>query len=251
MSEKYYKDQEIGSHSVEFQKGRRTYFGVRVHGTGGILQNKASNVLLYISKGLHAFVYGYIHTDPGPFLQEIPEDHCLVAPIVEYHYEATNDLSNRQLFFKIKVPHCVTRKEDLRFIRVQQGDIHNDIPFTQLELTAVGEIEIDKWANLKFTRANWSYLRVSQFTQLPTSSSYFQVDNKYITIYTRHFSQFICTSCAQVCRGQGRAFMFGKITPRKTSEPKADPTASLRLYICSPLHKIRDYREVSATVRKM
>ena len=96
---------------MEFRKGYRTYFGVRVGGAGGILQGKASDVLLYISKGLQAFVYGYIHTDPGPFLQEIPEDHCLVAPIVEYHYEAKNDISKTPLFFKIKVPHCVTRKD--------------------------------------------------------------------------------------------------------------------------------------------
>ena len=174
LSEKYYKDQEIGSHSVEFQKGWRTYFGVRVQGAGGILQNKASDVLLYISRGLHAFVYGYIHTDPVPFLEEIPEDHCLVAPIVEYHYEATNDVSNKQLFFKIKVPHCITQKKDLKSVQVQHGDIYSGIAFTQL----------------------------------PTPSSYFQVDDIYVTIYTRHFSQFICTSCNKICNGRGKAFVF-------------------------------------------
>ena len=207
VSDKYYKDQEIGSHSVEFQKGWRTYFGVRVHGSGGILQNKASDVLLYISKGLHAFVYGIIHTDPWPFLQEIPEDHCLVAPIVEYHYEATNDVTNKQLFFKIKVPHCITEKEDLKSIQVQHGDIHNGVPFTQL----------------------------------PTESSYFQVDRKYITIYTRHFSQFICTSCNKICRGRGKVFMFGRVMPLQRIPSKA----ALRLYICSPLPGITDYTRVS------
>ena len=106
LKTKYKKDQTIGNHSVEFQKGRRTYFGVRVGGAGGILQGKASNALLYIPKSIQAFVYGHIHTNHGPFLQEIPEDHCLVAPIVEYHYEATKHLSNKNVIFKIKVPHC-------------------------------------------------------------------------------------------------------------------------------------------------
>ena len=174
LSDNYYKDQNVGSHAVEFQKGWRTYFGIQVHGAGGVLQGKGSAVLLYISKGLWAFVYGYIHTDPSPFLQEIPEDHCLVAPIVEYHYEASNDVTNKQHFFRIKVPHCVSQKEDLKSIQVHQGDIHMGITFTKL----------------------------------PTTSSYFQVDEKYVTIYTRHFSQFICTSCNKICKGQGKAFMF-------------------------------------------
>ena len=213
LKEKYYKEQEIGNHCVEFRKGYLTYFGVRVQGAGGVLQSKASDVVLYISKGLHAFVYGYIHTDPGPFLEKIPEGHCLVAPIVEYHYDATNDVSNKELFFKIKIPHCVTLKEDFKLIRVQHGDIHDGVAFTQL----------------------------------PTLSSYFRVDEKYITIYTRHFSQFICTGCEEMCYGQARAFMFRRITPSKISQSKVDPAASLRLYICSPLHKIRDYREVSTT----
>ena len=208
VRDKYYKDQEIGSHSVEFQKGWRTYFGVRVHGSGGILQNKASDVLLYISKGLHAFVYGFIHTDPWPFLQEIPHDHCLVAPIVEYHYEATNDVTSKHLFFKIKVPHCITEKQDLKSIQASTtGDIHNGVPFTQL----------------------------------PTESSYFQVDRKYITIYTRHFSQFICTSCNKICGGRGKVFMFGRVMPLQRIPSKA----ALRLYICSPLLGITDYRKVS------
>ena len=210
LKTKYKKDQRIGNHSVEFQKGRRTYFGVRVGGAGGILQGKASNALLYIPKSLQAFVYGHIHTNHGPFLQEIPEDHCLVAPIVEYHYEATKHLSNKNVIFKIKVPHCVTRKEDLKFIQVQHGNIHNGVAFTQL----------------------------------PTFNSYFKVGENYITIYTRQFSQFICTSCQDVCHGQARAFMFGKVTPRTT----LDPTTSLRLYMCSPLHNIRDYKKVSGMI---
>ena len=207
LSGNYYKNQEIGNHSVEFQKGWRTYFGVRVHGAGGVLQSKASDVLLYISKGLQAFVYGYIHTDTGSFLQEIPEDHCLVAPIVEYHYEATNDVTNKKLFFRIKVPHCVSQKDDLKSIQVKHGDIHKGVTFTRL----------------------------------PISSSYFQVDEKYVTIYTRHFSQFICTSCNKICKGRGKAFMFGRVMPLQT----IPSVAALRLFLCSPLLDITDYKKVS------
>ena len=203
----YDRDQEVGNHSAEFQKGYRNYFGVRVQGTGGLLQGSASDVLLYIPKGLQAFVYGYIHTNPWPFRQHIPEDHCLVAPIVEYHYHEGDNSGNRRLWFKIKVPHCVTKKEDLKSIQVLHGDIHRGISFSQLS----------------------------------PSNGYFQVDEKYVTIYTRRFSQFICTSCNKICNGKGKAFIFGKVTARETMQSTAD----LRLYLCSPLHNIRDYRTVS------
>ena len=131
----------------------------------------------------------------------------MVAPIVEYHYEAKNDISKIPLFFKIKVPHYVTRK-DLKSIQVRHEDIHNGVPFTQL----------------------------------PTRNSYFLVDDKYITIYTRRFSKFICKSCNNVCKRRGKALIFGRVTPRKTIEY----TAALRLYICSPLHNISDYKNMSA-----
>ena len=190
---------------MEIQKGSKTYFGVQVLGTGGILQSKASEVLLYIPKEVYGFIYGYIHTDPGPFLQYIPKTHCLVAPIVEYHY-AANCITNTQPWFKIKVPHRIRKKQDLQFIQVRHGDIHKGIAFTKL----------------------------------PSRSSFFLVDGKYITICTRHFSQFIYTSCKRTCEYQGVAFIFGKVSVWPGNPLKA----ALRLYLCSHLFSIKDYSEV-------
>ena len=222
-----------------------------MHGAGGILQGKESGVLLYIPKGINAFVYGHVHTDPGPFLQEIPEDHCLVAPIVEYHYVATEDIRNKQCWFKIIVPHCVTEIKKLGQLEVWHGNIkknshsisRGNIVSAGLEYTAVGDSGINERGDLKYVRTGpyWSNTSISHFTQLPTSNSYFQVNDKYITIHTRHFSQFICTSCNKICKGRGNAFIFGRVTPRKT----ISSTASLRMYVCSPLHSIIDYKKVS------
>ena len=202
------KDQQrIGSHSVKFQRGYKTYFGVRVQGAGGILQGRASHVRLFIPKELYAFVYGYIHVDPSLFLHEIPKSHCLVAPIVEYQYYVPNQcVTSKPFWFKIKVPHCITRKQDLQYVQVRHGDIHKGI----------------------------------RFTKLPSRNSFFLVDEKYITISTKQFSQFICTSCKNTCEGRGVALLFGKLT----RWPGNPPLADLRLFLCSPLLHIRDYQEV-------
>ena len=180
-------------------------------GTGGILQGKASEVRLHIPKEANGFTCGYIHTDPGPFLQHIPQNHCLVAPIVEYHHYATNCINNTQLWFKIKIPHSIRQKQDLQFIQVHHGHIHKGI----------------------------------DFTKLPSHSSLFLVDDKYITICTRQFSQFIFTSCKRICKYQGVTFIFGKVSVWPGNPLKA----ALRLYLCSHLFSIKDYSEVREYLR--
>ena len=199
--------QTIGSNSVEFQRGYKTYFGVRVQGAGGILQGTASHVRLFIPKKLYAFVCGYIHLDPKLFLHEIPKNHCLIAPIVEYHCYASNQcVTNKPLWFKIKVPHCIAQKDHLQSVQVRHGDIHKGIPFTKL----------------------------------PTRESFFLVDEKYIIISTTHFSQFICTSHKKTCKDRGEALLFGRLTRWPGNPSMAD----LRLFLLGPLLRIRDYREV-------
>ena len=71
-------------------------------------------------------------------------------------------------------------------------------------------------------------------------TNWFQVNDSYITIYTNTFSQFICTSCERICYGQGKAFVFGNLI----KYPTLPPFSSVRLYVCSPLYNIKDYRNV-------
>ena len=68
----------------------------------------------------------------------------------------------------------------------------------------------------------------------------FRVSDSYITIYTSSFSQFICTSCERICYGQGKAFVFGNLM----KYPTLQALSSVRLYMCSPLYNIKDYRKV-------
>ena len=70
----------------------------------------------------------------------------------------------------------------------------------------------------------------------------FRVHESYITIFTNEFSQFICTSCERICYGQGKAFVFGNLI----KYPSLQPLSSVRLYLCSPLYNIKDFRKVKA-----
>ena len=189
-------------------KNFKKYTGVQVQNNGGVLQGPNSSVKLFIPKRLNAFVMGHAHTDVKPFLHLIPDGECLVSPIVDYNCTFNREKPNGT-WFKIVVPHCIRKKQHLKNVKVRHGDIYKNVPFVEV----------------------------------PTDVCHFEVDEQNITIFTRHFSQFICTGCEKVCQGDGKAFIFGGLSPLEYKPLKA----ALRLYMCSPLHRIDDYRLVCRT----
>ena len=186
--------------SVTFHKGYKLFCGIYVNGQSAVLQGPGSAVKLHIPEGLYGFISGHAHIDPTPFLNHIPETECLVSPIVEYNCSLTRNCGKG--LFVVKVPHCLRNSTEFKNIRVHHGDIYNGVPF--------GEI-------LSFT-----------------------VDEKYITIKTTRFSQFICTVCSEHCYGNPKAFLFGRITPLRYLPIKS----ALRIYMCSPLYDILDFEQV-------
>ena len=197
------------TYSAVTHKGFKRITGMRVRGERAVLQAPKSAVKLYISEGLDAYVFGTVHTDPTPFLRAIPQSECLISPIVEYNLVSDDKSGN--IWFKIKVPHCLRKWGDLKSIKVRHGDIYKSVPFTEL----------------------------------PSSTCHYEVDLNYITIHTKGFSQFICTSCKKTCEAEARAFIFGSISPVIETRPT---TAALRLYLTSALFKIQDYNQVSSSV---
>ena len=190
-----------GRCSVTFHKGYKLFAGVRMDGNKAVLRGPGSDVQLHIPEGFHGFISGHAHTDPIPFLKAIPKTECLVSPIVEYDCTFTSKCRKR--LFEIKVPHCVRNRKQFQHIRVWHGDIRKKSPFT------------------KHTN--------------------YRVHDQHLTIYTSHFSQFICTVCSQSCHGNAKAFIFGRITPLRYHPIKS----ALRIYMCSPLYDITDFKRVS------
>ena len=190
--------------SVTFHKGYKLFAGVRVNGEKAVLQGPGSDVKLDIPEGLHGFISGHAHTDLIPFLDHIPQSECLVSSIAEYNCAFTRRIYNEE-FFKIKVPHCVENLNQIHHIQVWHGDIYKRLPFSKYRKYAVYD--------------------------------------KYINIYTSHFSQFFCTvaGCEERCHGNPKAFIFGRITPLRFPPIKS----ALRIYMCSPLYDITDFKRVS------
>ena len=193
---------------VVFNKGYREFAGIRLMGRRAVLQNPQSSVKLHVSEDLKGFVYGHMHTDPSPFLHAIPESECLVSPIVDYHI-FIKTCTNPDKSFEIYVPHCINNVKDLKHIKVRCGDIHRNVPFSEL------------------------------------SSDDFDVNINHITIRTKHYSQFICTSCKNVCRAEANALIFGSMSPLWHTPT----TAALRLYIASSLYTTQDFKKVCSAAR--
>ena len=188
--------------SAMFYKGYKLFTGVRMNGNKAVLQGPGSDVQLHIPEGLHGFISGHAHTDPTPFLDHIPQSECLVSPIAEYNCSLISNCPEE--LFETKVPHCLKDRKQFPYIRVHHGDIYTGVSFVEM---------------LSFT-----------------------VDEKFITIKTSSFSQFICTvaGCHEKCYGNPKVFVFGRITPLKYQPIYS----ALRTYMCSPLYDILDFEQV-------
>ncbi len=186
-----------------------------VTGTGGILKSPHSDVCLEIPNGLHGTIEGYIDLDPKSYLEHIPESECLIAPIPDYTSNArqNNNDSSGQPYYKIKLRHTVTNENDLRFIKVRHGDIHNNTPFTLIP---------------------------HKHTAQPGATAFWQADREYITITTKHFSQFICSCCKMLCEDNVQAFVFGALR----DIPRNGIHADMKVFLCPALFRIMDYRWV-------
>ena len=124
-------------------------------------------------------------------------------------YKCSFTKNSPEGLFEIKVPHCVRNRKQFQHIRVRHGDIYSNLPFSAI--------------------------------------ASFSVDEDFITIITSRFSQYICTAdgCRESCTGNAKAFIFGRITPLRYPPIKS----ALRIYMCSPLYNIIDFKRVRFCIR--
>ena len=75
----------VEEYSAVMEKDFKKYTGVRVQGSGSVLQCPNSSVRLFLPERLNAFVMGHTHTDAKPFIHLIPDGECVVSPIADYN----------------------------------------------------------------------------------------------------------------------------------------------------------------------
>ncbi len=173
------------------------------------MQGKNSDVTLTIPKGMHCSVVGHVHTYTQELLNNIPEGEWLVAPIPEYTCQVNQN--EKGGMFEIKLRHCAAQNWENIIVRC--GDFRNQIPFSHMPMKRMFS---------------------------PGQGSHYTVDNEFITIYTSHFCQFLCTVCGEECEGEIQALLFGT-TFRGDSNSLIHTS---KLYLCGPLYSIQDYRQV-------
>ena len=199
-------------------KNKRKYNATVTRGEARILQGDGSDVSLAIPEGAPGVYKTRVHTDQSRFKGLIPDDECLVGPLVEV---VQRDLKSIKLQVEemnspyiLKIPHCVAQCENWRFIKVRKGSIYKQKPFTEIS---------------------------SQDTS--DGGTFFTIDSHFITIFTYHFCLFTCTMCKQSCPAAATVFLGGSIT---TEEEEKTTDVEIKPFLCSFLYQIKDFKKVGS-----
>ena len=143
----------------------------------------------------------------------IPGDECLVGPICQFTLQPKlGEEIPKGAKYEIQIPHLVPDVNKVKnHIRIRDCDIHND---------SLTKKDISK----------------------ETDEISFDIDEKYITVHTTHFSTYIVTvEGINCCSSRALALFFGSLD----NTPDAEPLASLRVYMTRDTSDIKDFQKVS------
>ena len=187
-------------------------------GEARILQAPDSDVSLHIPKGSLGLFTLMVHTDHTRFPGVIPDGECIISPLVEVEHKKLSDEATEKelpLHF-IRIPHKLKNTSGYQTVRVRKvNKIGNEILYEELQ----------------------------EFSETANGSNVYEIDKKFITIFTTKFSSFICTSCQNSCQATVMLFLLGYLEPRQEAN---DTLTQIKSFICSDLYRIKDFREVGA-----
>ena len=189
-----------------------------VKGSASVIRAFGSDVILHTPEGLHAVVLGNIHVNHAPFQHHVPANECIVGPICEYSIHALIDSPTLlpDAKYKLQIPHIIKDIEAVKHrIRVTHRNIHSDVNNLKLEPEPGQSKNVEVW---------------------------YKADNRFITIYTSHFSGYIVTvEGINCCSGSANLLLFGSLV----SIPDEERLATLKVYMSSAHStQIRDYKTV-------
>ena len=209
---------QIREEEQQFRKDRNggTDYLVSIIKGKTTLQAPDSDVVVTVPDGVRALLSQKVHSEFSQFRDIIPENECMIGPVVELYLQHQSEVHSRRKKYIIKIPHYLETKDQLSSIKVRCGDVNKGIPFIELRR--------------KFTSCD----------VMP----YYEVDSTHIIISTDNFSQFICTDCGrkESCHNI-MVFAFGSIDQQ---EQKEISRVKVKVFLCSPLYKIGDFKKVCA-----
>ena len=205
------KMKKLGKSPITMSKNRRKYNATLTYGEARTLQGNESDVSLTIPRGAHGVYMTRVHTDYTMFPHVISDAECIVGPLVEVEHvgKAVDSLT-----YILKIPHCVQNKKLWESIKVRRGNPNNGIASTE----------------------------VQQRSQPGGDDDYFVIDEKFITIYTSHFTLFTCTSCDNSCNATVMTFLFAQL---RHVQKHYVTKVKVKAFLCSDLYRIADFKTVS------
>ena len=205
---------------MTMMRNHKRYIGTVCHAKHKILQAPGSDVSLEIPKGSSGVYVMGVHTDVSTHKHIVADEECFVSPVVEIEHKSIgNDTADKELkLHTLRIPHCLKDKSLLQDIRVRRGKLSSSFQFHE---------SLDEMHSL---------------------DHYYFVDNDSITISTYKFSEFVCTTCNTTCHGIVQVFLFGKLN---SSIDKTLTTVKIKSFLCSPLFKISEFRDVSCFENKL
>ena len=189
-----------------------------IHGSAVTIQALQSDVILHVPDGVYGIILGNIHTDHWRFRHLVQENDCIIAPICEYIFKAS-DKSERNATFRLQVPHIVKKIED-----------------------------ISQNVEVKFQRRkNGPLLRAQPFREnrIPTSDDIlYKLHKSQLEIFSCHFSKIIITAKGiKCCCHSAGLLVFSRMVLRP------NPRADVSLYFTSLHYEVKDYLQVRVLIQ--
>ena len=201
------------------QKGSRMYTGILCHGEERTLQGRESDVQLFIPQNVHGLLISSVCTDNSEVSHQIPDDECIIGPMVGFqlHSKYEHDHEPKHHYI-ITIPHCLEEDSVWDLIKVRK--------FKSRNTEAV--------------------VNITQYDANQEQDTYYYMEEHCIRIYSKHFCDFICSTCGpDLCRDKAMVFFYGSI------QPSGDQGTSVIImpFFCSFLYNITDYREVGQLIK--
>ena len=210
-----HKESEDQEYSVSFFKNRQKYYATVTDGNAVTLSSPDSDVSLQVAEGLKTFMAQHIYTNFKDIQFVIPRKECIISPVVRFH---TTDQSQAEVVdhykFTATIPHCLDQGSDLSCIKVRCGSIQRKRSLREVQKGCPDDVRIP----------------------------YYTANEKYITLYTNHFCDVICTAEKHNCNSSLVILPFGRLN---WDEDEGETYAKIKVFLCNQLFSMLDYRSVS------
>ena len=194
---------------------REIQIAVLVTGEACAVRAPYSDVILHVPEEIYGILLGKIRTNLSRYSHLFPHNECVISPICEYSFHQLLDKPavSKNAKYRIQIPHVARDINNFgQQIIVRHGSIHN-----------------------------------GHFRKCPAGvpeeghDTYYTVGDKYVDVYTSHFSATVVTQeSIDCCCRSAKATVFG--TLRNKSGQK--PLVKLKVFLTSLLHNIEDFKSV-------